>query len=93
MNHSIRVYGLKLIFSLGIPTCWHLKTLKFALPQTRTQKFALPPMQNPNACQWNIGCVGSPGVGHVHFTLVVSISFALGSQQERSCQWNMGFSD
>ena len=36
-----------------------------------------------NASQWNIGCFGSPGVGahvgHVHFMLFVSISFALGS--------------
>ena len=47
----------------------------------------------PNASQWNIGCVGSPcvgaRVGHVHFMLFVSISFALGSQRERSFQWNM----
>ena len=61
----------------------------------RTLKFVLPPIRNPNASQWNIGCVGSPGVGarvgHVHFMLFVSISFALGSQRERSFQWNMGF--
>ena len=42
----------------------------------------------PNASQWNIGCVGSPGVGarigHVHFMSFVSISFALGSQHESS---------
>ena len=58
-------------FALAIPTCWYLKTLKFALPPTRNIKFALPPTQNPNASQWNIGCVGSPMqnfcVGHVHF--------------------------
>ena len=35
---------------LGIPTYWYLKTLKLALP----------PTQNPNASQCNIGCVGSP---------------------------------
>ena len=34
---------------LGIPTCWYLKT----------RKFALPPMRNPNASQWNITYVGS----------------------------------
>ena len=37
----------------------------------------------PNASQWNIGCVGSPGIGarvaHVHFMLFVSISFVLGN--------------
>ena len=58
-------------------------------------KFALPPIRNPNTSQCNIGCVGSPGVGapigHVHFMLFVSISFALGSQRKRSFQWNMDF--
>ena len=57
-------------------------------------KSALPPTRNPNASQWNIGCVGSPGIGagagHVRFMLFVSISFALGSQHECSFQWNMG---
>ena len=37
-------------FALGIPTCWYLKTLNFALP----------PMQTPNTNRWNIGHVGSP---------------------------------
>ena len=45
--------------------------------------------------QWNIVCAGSPrigaGVGHVHFMLFVSFSFALGSQCEPSFRWNMGF--
>ena len=45
------------IFVLGIPTCWYLKTLKFALPPTRNIKFALAQTQNPNMSQWNIGCV------------------------------------
>ena len=43
---------------------------------------------NPNSSQSNVGCVGSPGIGarigHVHFMLFVSISFALGSQYEHS---------
>ena len=61
-------------FALEIPTCW--KTLKFPLPPTRTLKFALPPTRNPNASQWNIGCVGSPGVGaHVGHVHVVSDNF------------------
>ena len=71
-------------FTLGIPTCLYLKTLKFTLPATRNIKFALPPTQNPNASHWNIVWVGSPGVGsrigHVHLIFFVSISFALGSQ-------------
>ena len=37
----------------------------------KTLKFALPPTQNPNASQWNIGCVRSQtqnsSVGHIHF--------------------------
>ena len=45
----------------------------------------------PDASQWNIGRVGPSGVGHVHFRLFVSISFAFRSQHKRSFQWNMGF--
>ena len=58
-------------FALGIPTRWYLKTRKFALPPTPNLKFEFLPTQNPNASQWNIGCIGSSGVGacvgHVHF--------------------------
>ena len=82
-------------FALGIPTCWYSKMPKFALSPMQTLKFALPPTRNPNASQWNVGCVGSPGfgacIGLVHFMLFVSISFALGSQREHSFQSNMGF--
>ena len=50
-------------------------------------KFALAPTRTPNTSQWNIGGVGSSGigarVGHVHFMLFVSILFALGTQRER----------
>ena len=71
-------------FALGIPTGWYLKTRKFASPPTPNLKFAFPPTQNPNASQWNIGCLGYQtqisGVRHVHFIFFVSISFALGSQ-------------
>ena len=82
-------------FALEILTCWCQNTLKFALPPTRNIQFALPPMQNPNAGQWNIGCIGSPTqnfhIGHVHFRLFVLISFALGTQREPSLQWNMRY--
>ena len=48
---------------------------KNAFTPTRTLKFALPPTQNPNASQWNIGCVGSPTqnscIGHVDFMLFI----------------------
>ena len=57
---------------------------KNALPPTPKLKIAFHPTQNPNASQWNIGCVGShmqiSRVGHVHFIFFVLISFALGSQ-------------
>ena len=33
-------------------------------------KFALAPMPNPDASQWNMGGVGSSGVGHVHFMYI-----------------------
>ena len=60
-------------------------------------KFTLPPTRTPNASQWNIGCVGAPGIGagtgHTHFMLFVSISFALGGQRKRGFQWNMGSRD
>ena len=93
-------------FASGIPTCWYLKILKFAFPLTQNikfafpltqkRKFAFPPMQNPNASQWNIGCVGFQTqkfcVGHVRFIFFVLISFALGSRRKHSFQWNMGFS-
>ena len=47
--------------------------------------FSRHPTQNPNASQWNIGCVGSQTqisrIGHVHF-LFFGVDFI---------QWNMGF--
>ena len=51
-----------------------MQTLKFASPPTQNLKFALALTQNPNACQWNIGCVGHQTqnfcVGHVHFMFI-----------------------
>ena len=50
--------------------------------------FSRHPTQNPNESQWNIGCVGfqmqNSCIGHVHFILFVSISFALGGQRKHS---------
>ena len=69
--------------------------LKFALPPTPNLKFALPPLPTPDASQWNIDGVRpsgiGAGIGHVHFRLFVSISFAFGGQRKCSFQWNMGF--
>ena len=57
-------------------------------------KFVLPPTPTPDASQWNIGGVGSSGigagVGHVHFMLFMSISFASGTQRKPVFWWNMG---
>ena len=57
-------------------------------------KFALPPTPTPDASQWNIGGVRSSGVGagvgHVHFMLFMSISFASGTQRKPVFWWNMG---
>ena len=61
---------------------------------SKKAKICITPTRNPNMSQQNIGCVGSPGLwaraGHVHFILLVSNSFALGSQCKRSFHWNMG---
>ena len=52
------------------------------------------PTPTPDASQWNIGGIGSPmqnfRVGHVHFVLFMSISFASGTQRKLVFQWNMG---
>ena len=51
-----------------IPTYWYL------LPDANL-KVAFYPTRNPNASQWNIGCVGHQTqnfcIGHVHFTFIV----------------------
>ena len=69
----------------------------FTFHRTRNLKVAFYPTRNPNASQWNIGCVGSLAlglcVGHVHFIFFVLISFAMGSRRKRSFQWNMGLID
>ena len=72
---------------------WGYQHVGFWEP-TQTLKFAFYLTQNPNASQWNIGCVGSLAlglcIGHVHFIFYVLISFALGSRRKCSFQWNMG---
>ena len=74
---------------------WRYLTLKFALAPTQNLKFVLAPTPTPDAIQWNIGGVGpsgvGAGVGHVHFMLFMSISFASGTQRKLVFHWNMGF--
>ena len=40
---------------------------------TPNLKFALPPTPTPDASQWNIGGIGSSGVGHVYFMYISCI--------------------
>ena len=58
-----------------------------------------PPTQTPDASQWNIGGVGSSGVGYVYFMYIscsLCIIFCFGyariSRRKPSFQWNMGLS-
>ena len=78
-------------FCVGIPTCWYL----LALPPTPIPDANPKICVTPEASQWNIGGVGpsgvGAGVGHVHFMLFMSISFASGTQRKLIFQWNMGF--
>ena len=80
LGHGVGLDTHRHNFALPIiPTCWYLKTLKFAFPPTPNLKFAfsptpnlefaLPPMRTPNVSQWNIGCIGSQmqNFGDVHF--------------------------
>ena len=71
---------------------WRYSRRQYPTPML---KFALPPTPTPDASQWNIGGVGSVGVGacvgRVHFMLFMSISFASGTQRKPVFWWNMGF--
>ena len=67
---------------------WRYPRRQFPTP---ILKFALLPTPTPDASQWNIGGVGPSGVGHVHFMLFMSISFASGTQHKLVFWWNMGF--
>ena len=68
------------------------KNAKICVTSNGNPKICITPNGTPNMSQWNIGGIGSSGVGacvgHVDFMLFVSISFALGSQREPSIQWN-----
>ena len=72
------------------PTRFTRRVLPDVFYPTRNLKFAFYPMRNPNASQWNIGCVVSLALclcsWHVHFIFFVLISFALGSRRKRSFQ-------
>ena len=59
-------------FALEIQTCWYI----LALPNAKI--FVSPDAKlkicvSPDASQWNIGGVGSSGVGHVYFMYISCI--------------------
>ena len=82
--------------TLGTFASPNAKDSTFALPNTRNTnmlvslalgelKVAFYPTPTPDTSQWNIGGVGpsgiGAGVGHVHFMLFMSISFASGTHR------------
>ena len=84
-------------FALEIPTCWYILVLpdtKICVTPDAKPKICVTPTPTPEHSQWNIGGVGSPTqnfrIGHVHFMLFMSISFASGTQRTLIFQWNMG---
>ena len=70
-----------------IPTCWYLLSWV---------DFSRHLKQNPQCESVEYRGVGSQMqiscIGHVHFMLFVSVSFALDRQSKHSFQWNMGLS-
>ena len=58
---------------------------------------ASPPTPTPDASQWNIGGVGSSGIGHIYFMYISSclciifrVGYAKISRRKGRFQWNMG---
>ena len=80
----------------NIPTCWYI----LALPPTpvpyANPKICVTPDANPRRqsveYRWRWAFCNGAGVGHVHFMLFMSISFASGTQRKPVFLWNMGFS-
>ena len=90
----------------NIPTCWYL--WRWVTPIFRVGhvhfiffvyiSFASGSQREPHF-QWNIGSVGSSGVGHVHFMyiscclcIIFRVGYAKISRRRGKFQWNMGFS-
>ena len=89
----------------NIPTCWYL--WRWMTPIFRVGhvhffcfvyiSFASGGQREPHF-QWNIGGVGSSGVGHVHFMyiscclcIIFRVGYAKISRRRGKFQWNMGF--
>ena len=84
-------------FALEIPTCWYILLLPPTPIPDANPKICVTPTPTPDASQWNICGVGpsgvGAGVGHVHFMMFMSISFASGTQCKFVFMWNMGLRD
>ena len=80
-------------FELPIPTCWYLKALHTQCDPTRVNNAQCEPiMPKREPVEYGSRWVHKSWVcvGHVHFMLFVSISFALGIQRKPGFWWNMG---
>ena len=68
---------------VGVGQCPDARILRWGyqhvgiLEPTQTLKLALPPTPTPHASQWNIGGVGSSGVGHLYFMYISCIFLVL----------------
>ena len=62
------------------------KNARICFTPNAKPKICVTPTRNPNASQWNIGCVGSSGggacVGHVHFRLLCQFHLRLPMQTQ-----------
>ena len=72
-------------FALPIRTCWYLKNL--ADPKSKAPLTQREPQRETMEYIWRWVREDWIRVGHVHFILFMSITFALGNQHKR---WNMG---
>ena len=83
-------------FVLGIPTCWYLKTLKFALPPTIRKNLHYPgPYANSQRepVEYSSHWVSQSWfcIGHVDFMLFVLFLVELGIPRKCKIQWNTGY--
>ena len=88
MDHACVTYILSL-YTTATQNTWHRGLALGTAPDARilrwryqhigifwrylTLKFASPPTPTPDASQWNIGGVGSSGIGHVYFMYISCI--------------------
>ena len=68
-------------FALEIPTLWY--------PNAK-HKICVPPTQNLNASQWNIGCVGSPSQTFLRWPCRFHVVYPVFFHARYSCNANAG---